>query len=717
MYHSDQIQKLHYLAQLKNVQTYYYSAFGTKIENRPEALIAILNALGFPWGHRLAQDLSNVDALIHEVRWDYWNTLAEPVGVFWEGVPAELRLRYPGSWRQDGKPLMAQFQFTLEQGDTLCVEANLCAHAVERYEEINGQLYVETRVEFESNLPHGYHECEIQLRDRKQKLQLIVAPWFSYENPNIQGRSLGLFAPLYAMRSDQTWGIGDYQELFRLMKWSYEQGCDFVGTLPMLALFADQPFVEPSPYSPLSRQFWNELYLDPRAAEEWKECAAAQKLVSTQEFQSQIVVLQEKPLVDYQGVSQLKRQVLELLAEEFFKKKKNKTKEFQAFLERNPQAEDYAEFRATCETRKEVWQLWPERLKQGQLQKNDYELSAFRYHLYSQWLIDQEMKKISEWGQKRGRGVYIDFPLSSHASGYDVWRDREAFVQVVSAGCPPDPQHVHGQDWGILPLHTETIRQAGYRYFRSCLEAHMRYAGLLRLDHVMTFFRLYWIPNGMSARDGVYVRYRLQECFAVLILESHRNQCVLIGEDLGTVPPEIRKEMDDHQILRMYVQQRKLEADPEKPLPEAPENCISSLNTHDMAPFSAFWQGLELHDKLDLKYFKPEELPKKQEEREKIKKALIENFRRKGLIKHDHPGIFEVLECLLKYNASESVKVMQVNIEDLWLETLPQNTPGTWKERPNWQRKWRYDFSHFTSMKEVTKLLKELTVLRQQGSS
>jgi 4-alpha-glucanotransferase len=334
--------------------------------------------------------------------------------------------------------------------------------------------------------------------------------------------------------------------------------------------------------------------------------------------------------------------------------------------------------------------------------------------------------------------------VSCHADGFDVWRERASFSPGVSAGCPPDVSHVHGQDWGILCLNPRELRETGYRYLRNSLGAHMRYAAYLRLDHVACLYRLWWVPYGLGAKNGAYARYAMDELFALLILESHRHRCTLIGEDLGTVPPEVRDGMDAHGVLRMYALQRRLTGDGSaegKLFPDFPTNSICSLNTHDMPPFAAFWKGHDILDKLDLKYFPPTELPQKQAARGEQKAALVDFLAREGHYAdaaspapvapaNETPAfegqelpeevaghsLGETLRAVLRYNAQHPVEIMQVNVEDLWLEILPQNLPGTWKERPNWRRRARRSLEELVATPEYAELFAELLALRREWS-
>ena len=705
-----QRSKLTQLAQMMGIQTTYHSAFGTEVEASPESLVAVLNALGVP----IQSTLSNIDAVCGEQMRAMWSEAADPVAVFWAGRTQRLKIRHNASIERADVVVVIREESGREYRMTLA----LAKLPVMRSIRIEGDRFVERAITVKKALPNGYHQAIITLGGRKMgTVTIIAAPWKAYEPARSKGkRLLGVFAPLYAVHSPDSWGIGDFSDLGKLVDWAYALGGDFVGTLPMLATFNDKPMVEPSPYSPVSRVFWSESYIDPRRTAEWALSPRARQLAAAPVFQKKVAQLRAGKIVDYQAVSRAKRVVVEELARCFFERGGDQTPEFKEFLAVKPTVLDYSCFRSVCDKTGREFMKWPVRLRDGHLEAGDYKESDRRYYLYSQWVAHVQLSELARTAKRDGRGVYIDYPLSANAAGFDVWRERDSFTELASAGCPPDPAHVFGQDWGILPLHPTRIRANGYRYVRQCLENHMRYAGMLRLDHVMAFYRLYWVPRKLGAKHGAYVRYAMDELFALLCLESHRNRCVLIGEDLGTVPPEIRQAMDQHQILRMYVQQRRLSLDPKEPLNPTPENCISSINTHDMPPFAAFWQGLDIVDKMKLGYFGREALPGKLKDREKQKAVAAAWLVKAGRIaRHQMRDTRAIMEALLRWTASGPARVMQVNIEDLWLETHFQNVPGTWKERPNWRRKCRYGLTELRDVPGLAPLFADL-VARRQGS-
>ncbi|OFZ81798.1 MAG: 4-alpha-glucanotransferase [Bdellovibrionales bacterium RIFOXYD1_FULL_53_11] len=704
------IDALKKLAEAHGLQTGYNSAFGTMVESPSEGIVSILGAMGV----EVKPDLSNIEELQQAQVLESWRQILEPVSVVWEGSAPRIPVRLTGALRREKAELTIDLE---KDAGSFKVPVNIQKLPVKKRAVFGPEEYSLSYITFNKKLPFGYHKATLRIGPEVLASSMIIsAPRKAYnpQPPAVAARSCGMFAPLYALHSKESLGIGDFSDLDASMNWAYSLGCDFVGTLPMLAIYTDKPMVEPSPYSPVSRIFWNELYADPRRSDEWAQCDAARNAANSVSFAVRSRDLQAVHEVDYHGVARLKRETMQVLADYFFLGRGDESEEFKKFLQVQPSATDYSEFRAACDHTNKIWQEWPDRMRDGILQSGDYDERDKRYHLYGQWLVHKQLGGLSEkYGTEGKRGLYLDFPLSVNASGYDAWRERSAFAHSATAGCPPDPVHVLGQNWGILPLNPKTSRETHYKYFRMCLENHMRYTGLLRLDHVMCFYRLYWVPKGQTAKEGVYVRYNMEEFFAMLALESVRNKCMLIGEDLGTVPPEIRSAMQKHGILRMYCQQRRASAaDAKKLFKDIPPNCICSLNTHDMPPFASFFQGLDIEDKMKLGYFKPEDLPKKKKDREKSIKVLISFLKRKKLLKPRFT-LFDVLRAMLLLTAGGPAKLMQVNAEDLWLETLPQNTPGTWKERPNWKRKLQYGLEALQEIKGVRGIFEEVMTLRK----
>jgi 4-alpha-glucanotransferase len=569
---------------------------------------------------------------------------------------------------------------------------------------IEGTAFVSRRLRLPSRLPPGYHTLELEGKSFSARSRLIVAPRQAWQ-PNTPVRSWGIFAPLYALHSSK--GAGTYSTLGELMEWTAARGGGMLATLPLLSLFLPN---DASPYSPISKLFWNEFYVDVKAVPEWAACEQASSRTSRKESAPWV----PSELVDYSSEFSSKRALLEGLARFFFSKPSERRREFERWL--NPEVQRYAAFRAIMDERAQSPSSWPQRLCQGQLKEGDFDPRVRDYHLYAQWLAQQQMTKLSARSRELGVCLYLDMPLGVRADGYDAWRHPELFASHASGGAPPDPVFTKGQDWGFAPLHPQQLRQQGYRYLIECVQHHLRHAGALRFDHVMSLHRLFWIPRGLSPAQGAYVAYPAEELYAILSLESHRYHSMIVGEDLGTVPPEVTQGLQRHGIRQMYVVQYELRPHVKRALRPAPVRTVASLNTHDMPPFAAFCDGLDIADRGGLGLLTKSHVLRDERIRRKMIQALTQFLRlgssprlgsapvsaRPRVSRHSsfstHLTLFQA--CLAHLARSRAEWVL-INMEDLWLETQPQNTPGTTLERVNWRRRTKLSLEELSRRPEI----------------
>jgi 4-alpha-glucanotransferase len=410
----------------------------------------------------------------------------------------------------------------------------------------------------------------------------------------------------------------------------------------------------------------------------------------------------------------LKRRVLEQLSRYCFSGNSTQLESCLNFVNANPVVEDYARFRATYEKRQESWDSWPSTQRDGILNKDDYDEQIKYYHIYVQWLAEEQLRSVSQEANKNKIKLYFDLPLGVNPDSYDVWRERDAFVLGVSAGAPPDAFFTRGQHWGLTPLHPEGIRKQGYKYYRACLRHNLKYADILRIDHIMAFHRLYMIPQGFDANQGVYVRYHAPEFYSLLTLESHRNKTMILGEDLGTVPSEVRKTMSQHSLCRHYVVQYDVSIDSEKPFPAVPVNVVASVNTHDMPTFTAFWQGEDISQRKELGLLDDTGFKAEVERRCLMRKAVTAFLKKERFIVDSKLSTNEILRGILAFLSSSQARIMLVNIEDLWLEARPQNVPGTLGENLNYCRKLHYAFEELSCLPAVMNLLGEVNQRRRE---
>ena len=645
---------------------------------------------------------------------DLWHRPLEPVLVAWDGRPDPIRLRLP-LWVMDAR---RHWSLALENGEELdATEAFLHGErGVTRAEQVERATFVEMEFAPLLRLPAGYHRIDLEYGGNVVRSLVVSAP--RNDRTVEPGLSWGVFLPLYALRTGRSWGLGDLTDLGELMEWMADLGGEVVATLPILSAFLSEPF-EPSPYAPASRLFWNELHLDVLGIPELRNCPEARALLRSRRLRQDIAALQAAPLVDHRGAMAAKRRVLELLAGSFFTDPSHRPAEFEAFAG-DRTVRDYASFRANCERRGAAWSVWPTRERDGVLPKDGGNPGAFGYHTYVQWLMREQMEELGRRTAQAGARLYFDFPLGVSPDGYDVWRERNAFAPGAAAGSPPDPFFTGGQDWGFHPLHPERIRQQGYRYVIACLRHLLRHAGVLRIDHVMSLHRLYWVPGGLDARHGAYVRYRPEEMYAILALEAARGEAVIVGEDLGTVPETVRRAMKRHGIYRSFVLQMEITADSRRAINPAPRKSLASLNTHDLPPFAAFWKDADLAYRIEQGWLDRAEARREREERRRLREAIVRFLRSQGWLPgggggNEGPGARDVLQACLSHLAAGAARMVLVNLEDLWLEERPQNVPGTTYDYPNWRRPARYTLERLRQMRRVTGTLNRIDELRKRG--
>jgi 4-alpha-glucanotransferase len=334
--------------------------------------------------------------------------------------------------------------------------------------------------------------------------------------------------------------------------------------------------------------------------------------------------------------------------------------------------------------------------------------------LYGQWLAQEQIDSLTSGCQAKGIKLCLDLPLGVDPHGYDTWRHSDIFALEVATGAPPDAFFSKGQNWGFAPLHPERIRQRDYRYVLEFLRFQMRHANFLRIDHVMGLHRLYWIPQGFPATEGAYVTYPAEEFYAILNLESHRHQTVLVGENLGTVPAQVNARMKRHQLRQMYVLQYEQRPDPERPLRAPPTRSVASLNTHDMPAFTAYWRGLDLADRVALGLLKKAELAPERARRREANHWLKRFLTANGFLKIGESRASKVLRACLKFLAASRAELVLANLEDLWGETRPQNTPGTVAQRPNWRRQTRLSLEQILRSRDLRECLGEIHKLRRK---
>ncbi|MCA9068542.1 MAG: 4-alpha-glucanotransferase [Planctomycetaceae bacterium] len=691
--------ELQQLADCFGVQTSYQDVHKRQQNVSPESILAVLTALG--------AEISSLDEAPRILKAELRRRMErglEPVTVVWDQEATNCRLTLPKTQAKGALGCSIVLEdSSREIKQTFHVE-RLAQHPSDHTDFITFELPLPAGIEA------GYHQLTVESNRQNYTSLLISSPRKAYGGDGKTAGEWGCFLPLYSLRSERNWGAGDFTDLQSLMNWVSSLGGSVVGTLPLLAAFLDEPF-EPSPYAPASRLAWNEFYVDIERIPELQDFPKLLDSIQCEGFTSKSKLRRESKTVDYREIMVEKRKALEGLAVKFFREKPTaRFTQFQKFLKSHPHLQDYAEFRATYEQQKSPWMEWSQTMQDGQLSTNDYDAQSKEYHLYAQWIATNQLEGLAE---AAGGGLYLDLPLGVRHDGYDVWKWRDLYAANSSAGSPPDAMWTKGQDWGFPPLHPERIREQGYEHVRGYLRHHLRLARILRVDHVMQLHRLYWVPHGLPASQGAYVQYHPDEFYAILALESHRSRTMLVGENLGTVPAAVNQAMDRHNLQRMYVVQYEIASDDDNlaeddtseshSLRPVRPGSLASMNTHDMASFAAWWRGEDLVLRQELDLINAEEVETQRQELENLKKNLTAWLKSNQWLQDDNPDEQQILMAMLKFLATSPAGAVLVNLEDLWLETEPQNVPGTGAELPNWKRKAALSFEEFSQSPDVLK--------------
>lgn len=670
----NELARLRRIAEANGVQTSYIDNVGRKQFASEETLRLILDRLG-------AFEETAAPRMI------------EPVIPCWQKARNQLLVQLPARDLQN-----ADLRLKLEDGSEERIP--LKKLALFPNQKVSQDKIAILRLDL-PDLPTGYHSLFVETDAGSQESLLISAAKRLFAEPVRLG---GAFLPLYSAHSESSWGAGNFSDWRALCQWIGSVGGNMIGTLPIMASMLDKPVCDPSPYSPASRLFWNEFFIDITAIPEFQNSPQARKLAGSTPIKRSIEAFRRSEFIDYEAEWVIRRRVLEVLAQEFFAKHHSRFQEFKAFLKQRPEVTEYAEFRAVCDRTNRSWHSWGAEAQTEKLRSFSEETKNF--YLYVQWIAQQQVDAVLRSCRTSGVKFYLDLPLGVNPDGFDAWRYRDFFAPRVNAGAPPDSFFTRGQDWGFAPLHPQRTRELKYRYVIDYLRFQMRHTGLLRIDHVMGLHRLWWVPQGHPANAGAYVRYPAEELYAILSVESHRHGTMLVGENLGTVPPEVNKSMDRHGLRRMYVLQYEhpLKGPPRTPL----RSEVASVNTHDMPSFAAYWNGFDIADRFQLGLMSKKGVQREERAREKLRRNLISFLRKRKFIRNAKPALDEVLDGVLRFMGRSPAAVVLVNLEDLWGEMRSQNVPGTSSERPNWRRKARKKIEGLTADKALAERLRRI---------
>jgi 4-alpha-glucanotransferase len=605
-------------------------------------------------------------------------------------------------------------------------------------DEIEGSWITRRRLELPLVLPPGRHELEVQMdAGAPSRCPLVVAPTHCYEPEAIRrGRRLwGVAVQLYTVRSRRNWGIGDFEDLKALVAWLAPRGASFIGLNPLHALAPADP-QRASPYSASSRHFLNVLYIAVPQVAELEHCAAAQARMREPSFKDRLREVREAPLVDYAGVAEIKLEMLRLLFDEFHRRHLDPGTEravaFHSFVAAGGQLlQLHARFDALDQHLRRAlgthsgWLSWPPEFRDPQsgavLRFAAEHPREIEFYLYLQWLAHEQLAAAQDLARELGMpiGLYGDYAVGTHPSGSETWVDQTGYRMGAEIGAPPDALALRGQGWGLPPPDPVVMESQHLEGFVRLLGNNMRYYGALRLDHVMSLFRLWWVAAGRSPVDGAYVHYPLDLLIANLVLESVRCACVIVGEDLGVVPDEMRRAMAEFGLYHYKVLLFEKDGARYRRPDEFVHRALAIVTTHDMPTLRSFWDGgdIELRRALHL-YPTPELEQAEFEGRARDRAALLAALGEEGLAPAlpatpDQPFSADLARAIHVYLARSSAILAAVQIDDLIGMEDPVNVPGTDREYPNWQRKLTLDVEDLETRADLDEVFAALCRARE----
>ncbi len=556
-------------------------------------------------------------------------------------------------------------------------------------------------------LPMGYHVAMVDAgAAARAETMIVAAPAQAYLPPAVdQGPGVwGIAVQVYALRRAGDWGMGDFTSLAAFVRDAAAAGASVVGINPLHTLHLADPH-RSSPYSPSHRSYLNPLYIDVAAVADFVECEAAQHLVATTDFSETLHRLREAALIDYPAVARCKLAALDLSYRHFRRAHlaagTERAAAFRHFLDGEGDAlRDFAVFQAIQQARGAVdpaqrdWRRWPQELRDPHATAvrafADDHAERVEFYLYLEWIARGQLAACAAAARDGGMavGLYRDLAVGVDAAAGEAWLRQDVIVGGWSVGAPPDIWARNGQDWGLSPLNPAALRTQRYRPFIEMIRANMRDAGALRIDHVLGLWRTFWIRHGDPPARGAYVRYPFADLVAILALESRRSGCIVIGEDLGTVPAGLREALEHAGILsyRLLYFERRPDGSACRPS-DYPRHALVAIGTHDLPTLKAFWSGGDVGLRADLGILaEPAHVAAERARRQTDIGAIVDALNESRL-RVDAQGDVVPTEAAYRFLARTPGRIVMVQIEDaLGLEDQV-NVPGTIDTHPNWRRR------------------------------
>jgi len=679
---------LNALAARFGIEESFLDARGSMQITTPATRQALLAAMGVDVDSEPAA-VAALDAVDREE----WSHALPAAHVALAAGPVSVPISYPAA------TAALAWRIILENGERRSGSVRFGALPLLRRCEIDGQMREQRSLVLDTDLPCGYHVLALEPGDASATL--IVTPGRCWLPPQIeQGRRLwGVATQLYLLKSRTNWGIGDFSDLRQLAQILARSGADAVGLNPLHAMFSDDP-EHASPYSPASRLLLNVLNIDVRAVAESTSCAEALRAVGADEFQLELEACRAADFVEYTRVSRLKIAILKMIFKSCSAERQSMS--WQGFETFRRAAPAYVERSCTFLALRDHfaaqtpavadWRAWPAEFKDpsSAVVKKFTQTHAdeVTFQVWLQYHADNQLGEAARAAAPMGIGLYRDLAVGADPGGAETWSNQQAVVTAAQVGAPPDIYNPGGQAWGLPPFHPMALKKEGYRSFIELLRANMRHAGGLRIDHVMALQQLYWVPQGATPAQGAYVRYPMEDLIGILALESHRNRCLVVGEDLGTVPPGFRERMTEARVFSYRVLFFEKDQEGFISPDRYPALSLAVAGSHDLPTLRAWMEGSDLTLKGDLGLYPTAMLEKeaglrRSDDRRELLAAFIEH----GLATDPAMTLDQFAEAAHAFLAGSAATITMVQIDDITGETTPVNVPTTSTEHRNWRRR------------------------------
>jgi 4-alpha-glucanotransferase len=725
---------IEHLVLSRGIESAFFDAWGAPATVNDETKIKLLQAMGYK-----VDDEAGLEQQVEDEFVKQWMSALNPVQVIKHDEAFIFPMRLSIEMAAQKLNLLVQ----LEDGTTETREIEAVDYQLINVVEIEDEEFHEYAIALDLNLPMGYHTLSVQLGDLElASSSIIKVPQRCFIPDDIQeGKKIwGLSVQLYCVRSRRNWGIGDFTDLTLLVNQAASHGADFVGLNPIHALYPANPDIC-SPYGPSSRRWLNYLYIDVEQVPEFGH-KAVQIWFNDNAIAQKLETLRATEYVNYTGVAEIKLAALNKIfthySEKYLTKNTKQNKAFKAFVtEGGESLKTFAVFEALQESLKAEgkeswgWPVFPQEFKAYDMpevtkfaKKNKKRVN---FYLFLQWHASVQFEASSKAADDSGMsvGLYRDLAVGVSEGSAEIWGNKDLYCVDASIGAPPDALGPLGQTWGLPPMDPIKLYEQAYRPIIDLFSSNMHASGALRIDHVMALLRLWWVYKGDHASQGGYVCYPVEDLLGILALESQRNQSLVIGEDLGTVPQELRSKLADNGIhsYRVFFFEQAEDGGFYAP-DHYPEQSMSTLTTHDMPTLIGYWHcnDLALGRKVGL-YPNADVLSTLYDVRHANKQHILNTL-------HGHHSISssisrnvndvgmttELNYGMQTHMASGSSALLSLQLED-WLQMdQPINIPGTFNEYPNWKRKLSRNLEDIFEDDSIRTLTKNLTNRRSVAS-